>query len=104
MSRPHDTTGIDHSGLPPDVPIRTTRGGIFAHHAHVFPQFVNPDGTVDRLLRLMDACEIDDAVCFAPFPHHMVPHNVNTNVWLAREIEHRPRLHGFGTLDLRGDD
>src|SRR2546428_342124 len=43
---------------------------VLAHHAHVFPQSVNPNGTIDRLLRLLDACGIDRAVCLPPFPHH----------------------------------
>ena len=28
--------------------------------------------TVDRLLRLMEACGIGTAVCFAPFPYQML--------------------------------
>src|SRR5688572_11159507 len=44
---------------------------VFAHHAHVFPANVNPNGTIDRLMLLLDACAIDEAVCFAPFPHQV---------------------------------
>jgi hypothetical protein len=79
-------------------------GGVFVNHAHVFPQFIRPDGTVERLLHLMDECGIEQAVCFAPFPHCCAPHGIDGNGWLAREIERRPRLHGFGTLDLLAND
>ncbi len=80
------------------MPIR-----IFANHAHVFPASVNPDGTIDRLLKLLDNTGIDQAVCFAPFPHQFEKagfHQAQPNDWLAREIWGQPRLFGFGTLDL----
>jgi predicted TIM-barrel fold metal-dependent hydrolase len=73
---------------------------IFANHAHVFPPELRPEGTVDRLLSMLDACGIEKAVCFAPFPHELTEHNQ----WLARELKGRDRLVGFGTLDLRRDD
>ena len=73
-----------------------------AHHAHVFPESIKSDGTMDRLLRLMDACSIDRAVCFAPYPHQM--ESTDPNRWLAGELSHRPRLLGFGTIDVRRDD
>lgn len=76
---------------------------LFANHAHVFPPAVRPDGTIDRLLRLLDACEIDQAVCFAPFPKQ-VDAGFDRNGWLAREIAGRPRLRGFGTVDIHGAD
>ena len=76
---------------------------ILAHHAHVFPQSVNPEGTVDRLLQLLDACNIEEAVCFAPFPDQ-VEARFDRNAWLAAEISNRDRLHGFGTVDIHSTD
>ncbi len=76
---------------------------IFAHHAHVFPASVNPDGTLDRLLRLLDACGINGAVTFAPFPHQLEGTGIHCNRWLASELKTRRQLHGFGTLDLTRD-
>src|SRR5688500_14929222 len=77
---------------------------VFAHHAHVFPESVNPNGTADRLLRLMDDCAIDAAVCFAPFAHQLEGTGLDPVTWLAAELKHRPRLHGFGTVDMRRPD
>ena len=74
---------------------------ILANHAHVFPARLNADGTVDRLLRLMDVCGIAQAVCFAPFPHQFEETDILPNHWLAEEIAQNDRLYGFGTLDLR---
>ena len=73
---------------------------ILANHAHVFPARLNADGTVDRLLRLMDVCGIAQAVCFAPFPHQVEGTDILPNHWLAEEIAQNDRLYGFGTLDL----
>lgn len=75
-------------------------GRIFAHHAHVFPESVRPQGTVARLLELMDACGIERAVAFAPFAYQMGVEGVESSRWLAREIENEPRLVGFGTIDF----
>lgn len=77
---------------------------IFANHAHVFPESINPDGTVDRLLRLLDACGIEQAVCFAPFSNQLQGTGIDHNPWLARELTGRSRLVGFGTLDLTRAD
>ena len=84
---------------------------ILANHAHVFPQAVNPDATIDRLLRLLDACGIAQAVCFAPFATQVdgrAPEAGGAgghNAWLARELKrHADRLYGFGTIDFRRDD
>jgi predicted TIM-barrel fold metal-dependent hydrolase len=77
---------------------------VFAHHAHVFPASVNANGTIDRLLSLLDACEIDEAVCFAPFPHQVKGMGLDPVEWLAKEVARRGRLHGFGTLDLRREN
>jgi predicted TIM-barrel fold metal-dependent hydrolase len=76
---------------------------IFANHAHIYPKELRPEGTVERLLRLMDACGIARAVCFAPFAERYaqagIP-NLNQNQWLAREIAGDARLFGFGTVDF----
>src|SRR5689334_17527631 len=73
---------------------------IFANHAHVSPASLRPEGTIDRLLAMLDSCGIANAVCFAPFPHELE----NQNAWLANELKTRDRLVGFGTLDLSRDD
>jgi predicted TIM-barrel fold metal-dependent hydrolase len=72
--------------------------GVFAHHAHVGPEWLMPRGTIDRLLQLLDACGIGRAVCFAPFPHQWGEHEGNPNRWLADELKSRPNLVGFGTI------
>ena len=86
----------------------SSSGNVLAHHAHVFPEPVNPNGTTDRLLRLMDDCGIDEAVCFPPFAHQMEGKMEGAGAdpvqWLAAELRGRPRLHGFGTVDFRRDD
>jgi predicted TIM-barrel fold metal-dependent hydrolase len=74
---------------------------VFANHAHVFPASVNSEGTIDRLLRMLDACGIAEAVCFAPFAYQIAATGVHHNEWLSRELVRRPRLQGFGTVDLR---
>ena len=77
---------------------------VFANHAHVFPSSLNPGGTIDRLLSLLDACEIDGAVCFAPFAHQSKAGDPDPVEWLARELSRRSRLCGFGTVDLRREN
>jgi predicted TIM-barrel fold metal-dependent hydrolase len=77
---------------------------VLAHHAHVFPESVNANGTTDRLLRLMDACGIDQAVCFAPFAHQLAGTGIDPVPWLAEALKGRPRLYGFGTVNLRTRD
>src|SRR5207237_9128042 len=77
---------------------------IFANHAHVFPVSMNPNGTTERLLRLMDACRIDEAVCFAPFPEQCRSNGIEPNGWLQREIARHDRLYGFGTVDIKRKD
>ena len=77
---------------------------IFAHHAHVFPENVRPDGTVDALLRTMDECGIARAVCFATFPSQLKAENEETNAWLAKRIRGEDRLHGFGVIDFEKGD
>lgn len=77
---------------------------IFAHHAHVFPETVKPAGSIDRLLRLLDTCQIDHAVCFAPFDYQLRGTDMVPNQWLARQLTSQPRLRGFGTIDVYRND
>lgn len=77
---------------------------VFANHAHVFPASVNPDGTIERLLKMMDACHIERAVCFAPFSNQLRSTGIHHNRWLATELSGHARLIGFGTLDLTQSD
>lgn len=74
---------------------------VFAHHAHVFPAEIRPDGTLANLLASMDRFGLDQAVCFPPFPYHMAKAKLgNANDWLASAIEgHADRLTAFGTVD-----
>ena len=77
---------------------------VTANHAHVFPESINPNGTIDRLLRLMDECQIDEAICFAPFPYQIEDKGIHDqNQWLADELKKYPRLYGFGTIDPHED-
>lgn len=77
---------------------------IFAHHAHVFPENVRSDGTVEVLLHTMDACGIAKTVCFATFPRQLKPENQEPNTWLANKIKGNDRLIGFGVVDFdKGD-
>jgi len=78
--------------------------GIWAHHAHVFPESVRPAGTIDQLLRLMDACGIEKAVAFSPFAHQLRDDGAGRNRWLASEIARHDRFIGFGTIDFEHGD
>jgi len=80
------------------------RSQVFVNHAHVFPASINATGTIERLLKLMDACGIEQAVCFAPFTYQLVGTGIEANRWLKKELSARSRLVGFGTLDLTRDD
>ncbi len=79
---------------------------IFANHAHVFPEAVRPQGTVEKLLTFMSECEIEKAVCFAPLRDQYEKSGLggNHNDWLAREIENKDMLVGFGTVDFDASD
>lgn len=80
-------------------------GASLAHHAHVFPASMNAEGTIDRLLRLLDACGIERAVCFAPFAQQWKDPSQTHNEWLAKELTaHGGRVLGFGTIDFQGAD
>ncbi len=79
---------------------------IFANHAHVFPKEIKESGSVENLLKLMDECEINKCVAFAPFQSRLDEENFgqNANEWLAKEIQNEPRLIGFGTVDMDAHD
>ncbi|MCR5150458.1 MAG: amidohydrolase family protein [Clostridiales bacterium] len=78
---------------------------IFANHAHVFPKEIKESGTVERLLDFLDECEIDKAVCFAPFSDRLKEcgYSETPNRFLAGVINGNERLTGFGTVDFTGD-
>lgn len=77
---------------------------ILANHAHVFPQEVWPEGSIEELLRLMDTCQIEQAVAFAPFIGQVQEANIEPNRWLAQELSKHDRIYGFGTIDLKAGD
>ncbi|NMB26141.1 MAG: amidohydrolase family protein [Firmicutes bacterium] len=74
---------------------------ILANHAHVFPEEVWSEGSLEELLRLMDACQIDQAVAFAPFADQVRKVGIEPNLWLADELRKHDRIYGFGTIDLK---
>ena len=60
---------------------------VLANHAHVFPASLNPEGTIERLLSMLDACAIEQAVCFAPLPYQCDGKSLaDPNAWLAGEL------------------
>lgn len=72
---------------------------IFANHAHVFPDDIRPEGSIDALLALMDECGIARAVCFAPHRSHIGQRGYpEPNEWLAAAIDDEPRLVGFSCI------
>ncbi len=79
---------------------------IFANHAHVFPEKIKPEGTIDKLKELLDECGIDKCVCFAPFHDRFedIRNPVNPNKWLAEELKNQPDLYGFGVVDFTADN
>ena len=68
-----------------------------ANHAHVFPEEVRSWGTIEKLLELMEQCQIEKAVAFAPFPMQGVE---EPNSWLYKALEGRKELIGFGVIDF----
>ena len=75
---------------------------IFANHAHLFPKNTKPNADIDNLKELLDACEIEKAVCFAPVSHQLERYDISENPrkWLAQEIKNDCRFVGFGTIDF----
>ena len=80
---------------------------IFANHAHLYPKELRERGALPYLLEMLDACGIDKAVAFAPFPLRFRESalfcDVNPNEWLAGQIAHEDALVGFGTVDVSDD-
>ncbi len=77
---------------------------IYANHAHLFPKNTKPEADKDYLKALLCECEIEKAVCFAPFQNQMDMYDVSTgqnpNEWIAKEIKNEPQLVGFGSIDF----
>lgn len=77
---------------------------IYANHAHLFPKNTKPNGDKDCLKAVLDNCEIQKSVCFAPFQNQMEMYAVsatqNRNRWLANEIKNENQLVGFGTVNF----
>ena len=77
---------------------------IFANHAHLFPKNTKPNGDIDCLKELLDACEIEKPVCFSPFRYQMDMYAQTTGQnpceWVAEEIKNDSRFIGFGTIDF----
>lgn len=79
---------------------------IFANHAHVFPEKLRPEATIDKLRELMEECGIEKAVCFAPFEGNYKFRGLEAehNSFLAEAVAGDDRLVGFGTLDFDLED
>lgn len=77
---------------------------IFANHAHVFPETVRKDGTIDSLKQIMDKCGIEKSVVMAPFAEFLKGTCLSANRWLYDEIKNDGSLHGFGIVDFRRED
>ncbi len=78
---------------------------IFANHAHVFPEDVRAEGSIENLLKLMDECEIARAVCFAPHRHKVDDLGYpEPSDWLIEAIADEPRLTGFACINPVEDD
>lgn len=75
---------------------------IFANHAHVFPKGSKDNAQLKNLKELMAECDIEKAVCFAPFNHQTerVGITINQNKWLYEEIKNENNLIGFGTINF----
>lgn len=75
---------------------------IFANHAHVFPKGSKDNAQLENLKELMAECDIEKAVCFAPFNHQTerVGITINQNKWLYEEIKNENNLIGFGTINF----
>ena len=72
---------------------------VFVNHCHIMPSECMPEAGVEDLLRLMDACGIERAVCFAPFVRQFEELGWDDpNVWLAEQSAGQDRLLGFGNL------
>ena len=80
---------------------------ITAHHAHVFPAGIRidgKDGTPDALRRLMESCQIEQCVAFAPFHKQLGPADEESNRWLYQALQGQRELLGFGVIDFEAGD
>jgi len=79
---------------------------IFAHHAHLFPEGLRPEGGIDALKALLDECEIEGAVCFAAFSYQLKKAGLygDSSDYLYKDIKNEKNLVGFGTVDFERDD
>ncbi|MBO5453605.1 MAG: amidohydrolase family protein [Clostridia bacterium] len=77
---------------------------IIANHAHIFQKEVREDGTVDALKNFLDECEIDKAVCFAPFSNYFNSNGESPSRWMYEQIKNDDRLLAFGTIDFTKDN
>lgn len=83
---------------------------IIANHAHVGPRestsrYLSERGHPDQLVELMDACDIDQCVAFAPFAEYLDGTGIDPNTWLAQQVEcHGERLIPFGTVQPKRPD
>lgn len=77
---------------------------ITANHAHIFPGARRADGTVDELLKMMDACGIDECAAFATFHSFFDRYTDSPNQYLADAIKPHDRLYGFGVIDFDSAD
>ena len=77
---------------------------IIANHAHIFQKEAREDATVEALERTLDECEIDQAVCFAPFTEYFLSNGESQNRWMYEQIKNNDRFLGFGTIDFKKDN
>ena len=64
---------------------------VFANHAHVFPESIRKDGTVQELKKVMDETGITKCVCFAPF-YEYFHGELDANEWLYKAIRDDEQL------------
>ena len=77
---------------------------IIVNHAHIFEKEVRENATIEALERTLDECEIDKAVCFAPFANYFKGNGENQNRWMYEQIKNNDRLMAFGTIDFTKDN
>jgi predicted TIM-barrel fold metal-dependent hydrolase len=84
---------------------------MFISHCHVgaahFGMSNHPrDGTIPRLVEILNKVGADGAVVFAPFPYdslgwrgEVVARFADPNEWLLAQLEQYPQLRGFATVN-----
>lgn len=78
------------------------QGQIFLNHAHVYPEDLFPQGSLQRLAEVLETCGIDRVVCFAPLPKSTTVAMSGGTAWLAQALRRYPGFVGFGTVDFEG--